>query len=1244
MMTTLFRVVGLTCLWVALLPAAEDRITSRIDTAQVRVLRGTAQAVARGATDLGTAAPDFAITHAMLLLKPAAGLETFLAELQTPGSPGFHGWLTPEQFGERFGASGNDRARIAGWLESQGLQVDTVARGGLWIGFSGSAARVGKAFRTEFHRYSADGKVRFANASEVSVPLALEGAVSGIHGFDNFGLTPHLRVKTRPGFTDSSGAHTLAPDDVAAIYNFRALYAAGFDGTGQSIAIVGQTNINLADIRTFRQRFNLPVNDPKVMLFGPSPGFSAGDEPEADLDLEWSGAMAPNAQIIYVNSNDVVSSVFYAIDNNIAPVISMSYGGCEAENTPDLRTFAQQANAQGITWVVSSGDSGAAGCDFSAATPQASKGRSASYPASVPEVTAIGGTTFNEGSTSNKGNDVFWAAKNGPNGGSAFGYIPETSWNDSAARNELSASGGGASVFYPKPFWQAAPGVPNDGARDVPDISFAASPEHDGYIVQSQGSSQIFGGTSVGTPVFAGLVSLLNQYLGGRGLGNINPVLYRLAQATTGVYHDVTTGDNMEPCAQATPDCVNGSLGYAAGPGYDLVTGLGSADAWQLAKQWKTGVTSTTSLIASPSSAAISDTVTLTATVSSNGTSRTSRPTGTVIFLSSYNSLGTVSLTPGAGTTATAILAVPMVRIAEGIGTVSVLYGGDGVVEASGSSAFVDLQIPAVGSLVVPSIDPSPVYQFGSTYQYTVTLQEVAGTATRVTGFTFDGGALSLNLLPRTSLPAFGFIQFALANAVGLTPAVGAHVFGFNGQDANGKQWSQSVTATFLPSAAPAIGPAILLSSVPAKVMQNPAADPNCQWVQQLTVQEQGGYLTNLTQFAIGTTNMASQIQQTFGTTRLAPYGTLYGNFCWSGSTVTPSKTFTLGGFGEIGNVSSVATATYAAAPLAAANFTIAPRMLTFSVADSMQSRTASIDVAFTGGDAQWTVNTLPANVTSRWLTVTPNSGAGPGRAAILVSAAGLSNGVYRAFVTFQTSNAFPQAINVPVTLVVGASGTLSIGGIANAASFGATAAPGAEMRVIGLNLAPAQAQATKVPLPLTLTGVSATVNGVTAPLYSVAPGQVNLQVPYETAPGTAVLAINNNGKVAWQEFPVAVAAPGIFATQTGFLAPASTAQPGDTLAMYLTGAGDLTPTVATGDGLAAGITFGQVARPRLPVTVTVGGTQAAVVFLGVTQGTAGITQVNFAVPAGTPAGVQPVVVTVGGYSSPPVNLMVSSK
>ncbi len=1227
--------------------AAQDRIAAPIDSARMKTLHGFVSSKARPEADLGLADPAMQISYATMMLKAAAGIEAFLADQQTPGSPNYHLWLTPEQFGQRFGASGNDTAKIVAWLEAQGLQVNQVARGGQWIAFSGTAANIGRALRTEFHRYQVDGRIHFANASEPSIPEALDNLVAGFHGLNDFRATPMLReAKVPPQFNSSTGNHYLAPDDVAAIYDFAPLYAAGIDGTGQTIAIVGQTDINIADIRAFRQRFNLPVNDPQVKLFGMSPGTVASDLPEAQLDLEWSGAIARNAKVIYVNSSDVFTSVVNAIDNNLAPVISMSYTfGCEAENTADFRVYAQQANAEGITWVVASGDSGAAGCDFSSPTPQATKGRFAEFPSTVPEVTAIGGTTFSEGGGS------YWSGTPGPNGGSALSYIPEVAWNDTVSRNELAASGGGMSYLYAKPFWQSAPGVPNDGARDIPDISFAASPDHDGYVVEIGGNLLVFGGTSVGTPIFAGLVGLLNQSLVTNGvlkqpgLGNVNPALYRLAQSTTDVYHDVTGGNNDEPCAQGSPNCVNGVFGFSAGAGYDLTTGLGSVDAYHLIKEWSSGVSSTTVLTATPASANLNDTITLTAAVTSAGTSK---PTGTVEFFDSYNSLGRVSLVPGMGSSATATLGVSNVRIAEGSGSVSALYSGDGVVAGSGGSAQVNLLIPSSGSLIIPSVDPNPVYQFGKGFIYSLTLQEAAGVATKLTGFTIDGINEPLSLFQQTSIAGFGSIQTTIETLTGTTPSAGSHIFGFAGADANGRTWSQQVTAVFLPSNAPAISPSILLTSVPSTVLGNAAADPNCQWAEQLTVQEQAGFLTTLSQFTAtsanaGTTNLSSQIQQIFGTTRLAPYGTLYGNLCWSAGTVSASKTFLLSGVGEIESTGSVATAAFVSPPAAPAMFSMAPSSLVFSVPDSPQTQTAPIDLTFTGGDAVWTIATLPANVTTAWLTATPASGEGPARVVVQASAAGLSKGVYHAYLTFQATNAFPQAINVPVTLVVGGSTSLSIGEISNPASLGAAAAPGGKMSVIGLNLAPSTQTAAGVPLPLTLAGVSVTVNGVSAPLYSVSPAQIDIQIPYETAMGTAVVAVNNNGQIAWRGIPMQIAAPAIFVDSSNFLTPVATAQAGQAITIFITGDGDVTPTLATGASPPKGTPLSSLPHPRLPVTVTVGGVAAKISFIGITPGIVGITQINFTVPSGTAPGVQSVIVTAGNTPSPPGNLTVSA-
>ena len=571
--------VSLFVIPLAVYAAQRDRIQEPAEENSRVVLNGNVNAHAIAVNDRGAVEASRFISHVKLVAaqtaEQAAALEQLLEEQRDPASANYHNWLTPEEYGERFGLSAGDIGTLTSWLQSQGFAVEQGARARNWIAFSGSAGQIAAAFHTEIHRYEVDGETHFANASAPSIPAAFAGVVGELRGLDDFRpKPPRTTIKTYPAFNSANGSHYLAPDDLATIYDIAPLFHAGFTGAGQTLVIAGQTDISISDIRGFRTEFNLPASDPQLVLYGPDPGVSPDDQIEADLDLEWSGAVARNAKIVYVYSQNVFESVQYAIDQNIAPVISVSYGGCEAGSPASYRTMAQQANAQGITWMNASGDSGAAGCDWGAQV--ATHGPSVIFPADIPEVTAVGGTEFNEGNSS------MWSAQNGPNYGSALSYIPEKAWNDTALGGGIGASGGGASALFAKPWWQTGPGVPADQARDVPDVALSASGDHDAYVIFASGGLMGVGGTSAATPSFAGIVTLINQYVVAKGsqpkpgLGNINPNLYGLAQNTTGVFHDITAGDNIVPCAAGSPGCTGGSFGYKAGPGYDLVTGLGS--------------------------------------------------------------------------------------------------------------------------------------------------------------------------------------------------------------------------------------------------------------------------------------------------------------------------------------------------------------------------------------------------------------------------------------------------------------------------------------------------------------------------------------------------------------------------------------------------------------------------------------------------------------------------------------------
>ncbi|MGD1091114.1 MAG: protease pro-enzyme activation domain-containing protein [Bryobacteraceae bacterium] len=576
--------------------AQPDRITGRLDPRHLVAIKGNIHPKARPENDRGRVSPNLNLDYITLHLKPTpaqqADLNQLLTQMQDPASPNFHKWLTPEQYADRFGSSIHDIAQIVQWLEGQGLTVIRTARGRNFVVFKGAAHTVEAALHVEIHDFLVDGEMHYANATEPSIPTAIEPFTIGFSGLDDFKQKAQQQTtKSSPELITKQGANALAPGDLWVIYDTVPLYTAGISGTGMKLAVMGQSDVNLSDMATFQSLLGLPANPPVKLLVpgGADPGFVSGDSDESDLDLEMTGAIVPNAELLFVYSTHVENSVTYAIDNAVAPVISYSYSLCEQNASSSYRAsiepLAQQANAQGITWIASSGDSGAAACDLGAQV--ASNGISVMVPASVPEVTAVGGTTFSEGFGG------YWASTNGPAGDSAQSYIPEVGWNDTSVVGHLSASGGGMSQFFPRPVWQTGPGVPLVNSRLVPDVAMSASPQHDPYFIVEGGTQALVGGTSAAAPVFAGIVLLMNQSLGVNGLGNINPTLYGLASVSNNVcsanavtsgcaFHDVTSGDNLVPCTVRTNGCVGGSMGYAAGAGYDMVTGLGSVDATKL--------------------------------------------------------------------------------------------------------------------------------------------------------------------------------------------------------------------------------------------------------------------------------------------------------------------------------------------------------------------------------------------------------------------------------------------------------------------------------------------------------------------------------------------------------------------------------------------------------------------------------------------------------------------------------------
>jgi subtilase family serine protease len=636
--------------------ASTNRILRAVDSAQTGVVQGSVPPLAQPELDQGPADESMNIS-ASIIFKPSlaqqATLQQLLRQQQDRSSPSYHKWLTPEQYADRFGMTAADIGKVISWLQSEGLSVDRVSRSRTQVWFSGTVAQIEAAFHTQIHNYLVNGEKHFAAATNLSVPAAFSDAVLGFRNLDDFRPQASV-IRAQPEYTSSiSGKHFLAPDDFATIYDVKVLYNAGFTGTGQKIAITGQTEILTSDIDAFRAASNLPANDPQLVLVPNSgtPVISSTDLLEADLDLEWSGGVASDATIIYVyvgnNKNfSVFDSLTYAVDNNLAPVVSISYGACESGlGTATVESFeqlAQQANAQGQTITASSGDSGAAACDPDTAK-SATHGFAVSTPASVPEITAVGGSEF---SADVSDPSAYWNSTNNSNSGSAISYIPEEAWNDTATNGTLSASGGGASIVFSKPSWQSGTGVPNDGKRDVPDIALNASADHDGYLLCSNGSCvngyrqsnndlTVVGGTSAGPPTFAAILALINQATQSKGLGNANVTLYAPATKLLSALHDITSGNNDVPCTKSSTNCPSsGSFGFSAGVGYDQVTGLGSLDAYNLANAWPNSnpnrTTTSTAIQSSNLTITAGASVTFTASVSPGSSS--SALTGTVQF------------------------------------------------------------------------------------------------------------------------------------------------------------------------------------------------------------------------------------------------------------------------------------------------------------------------------------------------------------------------------------------------------------------------------------------------------------------------------------------------------------------------------------------------------------------------------------------------------------------------------------
>ena len=707
-----------------------------------------------------------------------AALKDFIEAAHTPGSPSFHQWLTPEDFGSQFGPAESDVAAVTAWLESHGLTINRVHAGRLAIEFSGTGAQVREAFQTEIHRYLVRGETHLANATDPTIPAALAPVVAGLAPINDFHPRSHLKVLgqaefnlkthqatvqwTYPEWTypgTSGVSYVVAPGDFATQYDINPVYKAGINGAGQSIAIVSASNVDLSLVQAYQALFGLAANLPQVVVDGEDPGQNSAAV-EAYLDMELAGSVAPGAKVVLYTSggtaltNGLSLAAMRAVEDDLAGVISVSYGECEMELGQSGNAFWsalwQQAAAQGQTVFVSSGDGGSAGCDDFDAQQYAYGGQQVNGIAATPYDVAVGGTDFYFSQYGGGSSAIstqlagYWSSSTTSPAVSLKQAVPEQAWNDffgfnlvdggnpaNLASQTIVAGGGGASnaALYPtgtgqgyaKPAWQTGSGVPADKVRDLPDVSLFAA---NGYNLSfypicanpgdcsstnlgASGAVAItgVGGTSASSPAMAGIQALINQSAGSWS-GQADYLYYPLAAKQPTAFRDLTTGGNQVLCYPSTANCVQGKSGtptsgysvesgYAAGAGYDLATGLGSVDVANLIKYWSTVTLAptTTTLSVSPSSFVHGKTAVVSGVVATaKGT-----PTGSVSLtgndgITHYAGIDTLALASGS-------IYGQVDNLPGGTYQLTAVYGGDGAFAGSKSAPVVVTVTPESNTL-----------------------------------------------------------------------------------------------------------------------------------------------------------------------------------------------------------------------------------------------------------------------------------------------------------------------------------------------------------------------------------------------------------------------------------------------------------------------------------------------------------------------------------------------------------------
>lgn len=606
---TLVRAAG-TLAAIALMPGAPAL------AATLRI--GGAAAIPRSALAIGRPAPraHLHVTFTLATRDPRA-LSAYARAVSTPGSSLYRHFLTPAQFGSRFGAPAAQITRVRGWLRDRGLRPGPVSDGGLSIPVSATVGALERGLRIPLRRLRlAHGRTALAAGAAPTVPAGVASAVQSVIGLDTVAgrrpllarapgalspAGPPVRAAAAPNVAtggpqacaaarqtaSAQGAHTA--DQIASAYGFAGPYQAGDRGAGTTVAMYELEPVSPGDLATYQSCYGTATPLSYVPVDGGA-GSGAGSG-EAALDIENFIGLAPAANVIVYqgpNSNsgnpgagpyDTFSAI---VNQDRAKVVSVSWGECEAAlgitDAQAENALFEQAAAQGQTVVAAAGDSGSEDCNTGGTLPQTQL--AVDDPSSQPLVTAVGGTTL-----------------------SSLGPRPvESVWNDGGnATGSLlqpGAGGGGISNLWTMPAGQrnAAPGLnvlaagatgnqcgsPGGYCRQTPDVAAEANPAT-GYVIYYNGAGsspgqpagwQAIGGTSGAAPVWAALIALADSSpaCGQAPLGDTIPALYRAASADyRGAFNDVQTGNND----------FTGSNGgrFPAGPGYDDGSGLGTPNA-----------------------------------------------------------------------------------------------------------------------------------------------------------------------------------------------------------------------------------------------------------------------------------------------------------------------------------------------------------------------------------------------------------------------------------------------------------------------------------------------------------------------------------------------------------------------------------------------------------------------------------------------------------------------------------------